>query len=274
MARSQSISFSSASPSPFAPIAPVPSTSSQAPPSPSKGLSKASSFADLRLAKRKLFKRLRGGSRELDFECGGHAEEEEDDALEGDQTLQGRPPIHRPQIPSAPPSCAALPPRPAPYRFPLAGPPSEDELRRLARQQEEELAADACLAYMSTQSHARKNSRSSSLAHLDTSSLGPAIERLSLRRGSVQEESTSDAFDERRRRSSHASSSISSRPRTNDSLPSFAESASTIDSTGSFPPSPVQSPTLKSRPTFAGSFAPVKVDTEAVAGQSRAYAFI
>ncbi|GAA6027297.1 hypothetical protein JCM8097_002569 [Rhodosporidiobolus ruineniae] len=256
-----------------------------APPSPHKprALAKPSSFADLRLAKSRILKRFRGHKGEFDFGCAGEAEQEieEEDDLAADATVHARLTSRRPPLPSSPPSFASLPARPAPYRFPLNAPPSEEELRRLAREKEEELAAEACLAY--TMTHARKSSRSSSLAHLDTSALalGPALERLSLRRGSAASSHLAydDDVDEdgRPRSGSLASSSseCSSRPRTNDSLPSFVGSASsTIDSNGSFPPSPVQSPTLKSRPTFQGVFQPVKVDADQVAHQLRAYSFI
>ncbi|GAA5851322.1 hypothetical protein JCM8547_004206 [Rhodosporidiobolus lusitaniae] len=260
---------------------PTLSSNNSGPPSPSRprALSKASSFADLRLTKAKIFKRFRGGSRELDFGCSGDAEveiEEEDGEMEGEMTVQAKPSAHRPPLPSAPASFASLPPRPSPYQFPLHAPPSEEELRRLAREKEEQLAAEACLDYISTHSHshARKSSRSSSLAHLDTTGLGPSLERLNLRRGSAQSQHDDVAVNRPRCDSIASSSVCSSRPRTNDSLPSFAESASTVDSTGSFPPSPVQSPTLRSRPTFANAYQPVKVDTEAVAHQSRSYAFI
>ncbi|GAA5916588.1 hypothetical protein JCM6882_002553 [Rhodosporidiobolus microsporus] len=290
--------------SPFAPTPSLAASSNNAPSSPPRGstsmpappapaprtLGKASSFADLRLAKSKLWKRFgRKGSGDLDFDCAGEAEiEEEEDDLAGDQTVQCRPTLRRPPLPSSPPSTASLPTRPAPYKFPLHAPPSSDELRRLARQKEEELAAAACLDYISHHSHhARKSSRSSSLAHLDTSALGPAIAGLSLRRGSAQsslsggspyppgDDLSVDEYGRPRSGSMASSSGGSSRPRTNDSLPSFADSASTVDSTGSFPPSPVQSPTMRSRPTFSGSFAiAAKVDADAVAHQSRAYAFI
>ncbi|GAA5824222.1 hypothetical protein JCM11251_001574 [Rhodosporidiobolus azoricus] len=310
MPRSNSLTDSS----PFAPTPAVhPSFNPAAHPSMApRALAKASSFADLRLAKNKLLKRFGGskkGSADLDFGCGGEDEiEEEEDIFAGDQTVQARPAVRaslallslldeahvasvnklqlrRPPLPSAPSSTQSVPTRPAPYKFPLHAPPSSDELRRLARQKEEELAAAACLDYISHHSHhARKSSRSSSLAHIDTSSLGPAIANLSLRRGSAQSShsAVSDLLDEhgRPRSGSMASSTsgTSSRPRTNDSLPSFAESSvSTLDSTGSFPPSPVQSPTLRSRPTFSGSFSQkgqFKVDADAVAHQSRAYAFI
>ncbi|GAA5977639.1 hypothetical protein JCM11641_006884 [Rhodosporidiobolus odoratus] len=251
-----------------------------APPSPSKTrvLSKASSFADLRLAKQKFLKRLKGSKgNDLDFGCSGdldagEIEEEDEEMSGGDQTLQVRSPTIRPSLPSAPPSFTVAPGRPAPYKFPLTGPPSVDELRRLARQKDEELAAEACLDYMSSHSHARKHSRSSSLVQADTTGLGPAIERLSLRRGSVQQgPGELDSNERPRSGSTDVSSVCSSRPRTNDSLPSFAESASTVDSTG--PPSPITSPSLKGRPTLTGAYHQAKADAE-IAHQPRAYAFI
>ncbi|GAA6002358.1 hypothetical protein JCM10207_001080 [Rhodosporidiobolus poonsookiae] len=273
MPRSKSIS----SLQPVMATSPLPpsSPSTSAPP---RGLAKASSFADLRLTKTRLFKRLKGSrGQELDFGCSGEGPEieEEDEESEGDRTVQMRPPPTRPPLYSNPPSSSSLPTcpsRPTPYAFPLHSAPSHDELRHAALKREEEAAAAAALDYCF--SHARKNSRSS-LAHLDTSALLPAIERLDLRRGSVPGvDDGASAADASSRPASYGTSSCSSRPRTNDSLPSFVESDTTVESTGSFPPSPVASPTTRSRPTFGGSYKPFKVDTDAVAAQSRAYAFI
>ena len=197
------------------------------------------------------------------------------------------------------------PPRPAPYRFPLTAPPNAEELRRLEREREEALAAQAAIDYMKTSSHARKHSRSSSLAqgdgsnglaaiiegvqqlgaaaapsmsrrpsHDTTTRLGPAAPVLERSHSShSRSESLASVSD-----GLSSSSSSSSRPRTNDSLPSFVETASTIDSsTGSFPPSPVQSPAVRARPAYVGKGLPpaaVKVDLEAVAHQPRGYSFI
>ncbi|GEM07375.1 hypothetical protein Rt10032_c03g1392 [Rhodotorula toruloides] len=249
-------------------------------------MGKATSFADLRLAKDKLLKRFqRGGSaagRDLDFfGCAGEMDfEEGDEAWQGEctkATLHG------------PPSTAPPPRRPAPYRFPLSAPLSSEEQRQLERRREEELAAAACLDYISAQSH---STRSSSLADIDTTGvtgLSNAVERTNIQQhplrpshphARVPSRDMLDLDAEGRPRSNSvvslplSASDCSSRPRTNDSLPSFAESASTIDTTGSFPPSPVQSPSLRSRPTFASGIAPVKVDTEVIAQQPRAYTFI
>ncbi|BGP31910.1 hypothetical protein JCM10296v2_003689 [Rhodotorula toruloides] len=287
MPRASSISFTaSTSSAPFAP--PPPHSTAPGTPSRQRAMSKATSFADLRLAKDKLLKRFqRGGSaagRDLDFfGCAGEMDfEEGDEAGVGESsraTLRG-------------PSTTQPPPRPAPYRFPLSAPLSPEEQRQVERRKEEELAAAACLDYISAQSH---GTRSSSLAHIDTTGvagLSSAVERMNIqqypRRPSQphahvpsRENAISCEYDEEGRPRSNSvvslslsASDCSSRPRTNDSLPSFAESASTIDTTGSFPPSPVQSPTLRSRPTFASGVATVKVDTEAIAQQPRAYTFI
>lgn len=206
--------------------------------------------------------------------------------------------------PQAPPSTASTrsptpraPRRPAaPYAFPLDAALSAEELRRLERQREAELAAAAALDYTLHSSHARRSSRSSSAAQVDTPATAPhsvahVMERLNLgpsshaHKRSLSREVLEPAFAPDlagRERSdsvaslfqSRTSSECSSRPRTNDSLPSFAESASTVDTTGSFPPSPVQSPTLRSRPTFGNSYKEVRVDSDAIAAQPRAYAFI
>lgn len=212
-------------------------------------------------------------------------------------------------IRSAQASTSALPPvpppRPAPYRFPLTAPPNAEELRRLEREREEALAAQAALDYMQTSSHARKSSRSSSMAQGDGSGgLAAIIEGVQQLGGTAPSMSRTPSHATshegnhlgpaapvlERSHSGHSrsaslvstsdhssSSSASSRPRTNDSLPSFIETASTIDSTGSFPPSPVQSAPLRARPTHTGKGLPpaaVKVDLEAVAQQPRGYSFI
>ncbi|BGP39929.1 hypothetical protein JCM10450v2_003908 [Rhodotorula kratochvilovae] len=271
-------------------------------------LAKASSFADLRLAKQKLLARFTRSSTAAEGDelwgCAGALDEESERASED---------VPREILPDPPARTAARTPTPraprrptAPYAFPLNADLSAEELRRLERLREAELAAAAALDYTLHSSHARKSSRSSSAAQIDTSGLSPhmlagAIERLNLgpnahahphghghaHKRSLSREVLEPAFalvdgDEGRGRansvasllSSPALSECSSRPRTNDSLPSFAESASTVDSTGSFPPSPVQSPTLRSRPTFSSAYREVKVDSDTVAAQPRSYAFI
>lgn len=185
----------------------------------------------------------------------------------------------------------------APYAFPLDAALSVEEIRRLERQREAELAAAAALDYTLSSSHARRSSRSSTAAQADQAtltqhSIAHAIERLNMgpaaAHGHAHKRSLSRdvlepafALDLRGRSGSvaslldsSASSECSSRPRTNDSLPSFAESASTVDTSGSFPPSPVQSPTLRSRPTFGQAYKEVRVDSDTIATQPRAYAFI
>ncbi|GAA5981763.1 hypothetical protein JCM10908_004599 [Rhodotorula pacifica] len=277
-------------------------------------LGKATSFADLRIGKSKLFKRFHHRKGDFDFGCAG----EEMGAGGG---FEGSSASHK-QLPnqisrltlsattfrSAQASTSALPPipppRPAPYRFPLTAPPHPEELRRLEREREEALAAQAAIDYMQSSSHARKHSRTSSMAHGDGSSaLAAIVEGVQQLRAapsmsrtpSQTTSSTSGAVarlagaapaldgsqSSHTRSGSLASasdrSSASSRPRTNDSLPSFVETASTIDSSGSFPPSPIQSPSLRTRPTYTGKGLPpaaVKVDFDAVAHQPRGYSFI
>lgn len=201
------------------------------------------------------------------------------------------------------------PPRPAPYRFPLKAPPTAEELRRLEREREEALAAQAALEYMQTSSHARKHSRSSSSVQAEaTASMAAIVDGMQTMRtapgmsrrpsqaaaggaspdSAIDEYSTRDLtslapaasfaeYEPAGRPRSGSIASSTSRPRTNDSLPSFVETASTIESNGSFPPSPVHSPSLRNRPAcFGGGVAPsaVKVDLEAIANQPRGYSFI
>ncbi|GJN89279.1 hypothetical protein Rhopal_002258-T1 [Rhodotorula paludigena] len=304
MPRSQSISHS-----PFPPVPSSPSTSAQSafapPPSRSArpALSKASSLADLRSAPRKFLKRFHhktsAGSHDDLWGCAGDL----DEASEGPEP--GMATSHAPPFPSSPSPSATItartspPRRPAPYAFPLTAELTAEELRRLERQREADLAASAALDYCSSHSHARKSSRSSSAAFVDTvglsaQTLAGAIQQLHLApeharapHAGLEPALPIGDFDaEGRPRSgsvvsmhggcASSASECSSRPRTNDSLPSFAESSvSTVDSTGSFPPSPVHSPTLRSRPMFSGPYkAPAKVDTDSVAVQPRAYSFI
>ncbi|GAA5942898.1 hypothetical protein JCM3775_001222 [Rhodotorula graminis] len=262
-------------------------------------LAKASSLADLRLAKHKLFARFRGThtANGDDDELWGTTEEEAERAPE--------PPVALPSLAASSLSTRTRTPTPraprrpaAPCAFPLDAALSAEEIRRLERQREAELAAAAALDYTLSSSHARRSSRSSTAAAqadqatLTPHSLAHAIERLNMgpstayrhaHKRSLSRDVLEPGFAfELRGRSgsvaslldSTASSECSSRPRTNDSLPSFAESASTVDTSGSFPPSPMQSPTLRSRPTFGTSYKEVKVDTDSIAAQPRAYAFI
>ncbi|GAA5861559.1 hypothetical protein JCM3774_002626 [Rhodotorula dairenensis] len=294
---------------------------------PQRPLGKATSFADLRIGKTKLFKRFHHRRGDFDFGCAGEESTADEGQLgardEGAYARELPPPLptksvrlydtsrQSSNLPQA--STSALPPvpppRPAPYRFPLTAPPNVEELRRLEREREQALAAQAALDYMQTSSHARKSSRSSSMAQGDGSGglaaiiegvqqLGGGTAPSMSRTPSHATSSSAIAHDAarlgpaapvlERSHSSHSrsasvvstsdqSTSSSSRPRTNDSLPSFVETASTVDSTGSFPPSPVQSPPLRTRPTHCGNGLPpaaVKVDLEAVAHQPRGYSFI
>ncbi|GAA6050153.1 hypothetical protein JCM3770_000427 [Rhodotorula araucariae] len=266
-------------------------------------LAKASSFADLRVAKQKLLARFHKSSTAVDGDdlwgCSGLLDEESERS--GD--------VPRETVPTPPADTAARTPTPraprrpaAPHACPLNADLNADELRRLERMREAELAAAAALDYTLHNSHARKSSRSSSVAQIDVVGLSPhmlasEIERVHLGPAAVHapkhahqrnlsREVLEPAFAfvdaEGRGRtgsvvsllSSPALSECSSRPRTNDSLPSFAESVSTVDSIGSFPPSPVQSLSFRGRPTFGSAYKEVKVDSDTVAAQPRAYAFI
>ncbi|GAA5875610.1 hypothetical protein JCM1840_003277 [Sporobolomyces johnsonii] len=280
MPRAKSVSCSSATTNPFqTDTAPLPSTSaaSTSPPTRQRTITKSSSFADLRLTKNKLLRRFK--SKDFDFGCAGDAgaeiEEEEEDAGDrsgGHQAAAAKMPLQatRPFPRSAPATATTVPPaRPPPSADVLDESQfSPEQLRALQRQKEEALAAEACLDYISSHRHSRKSSRSSSLAKIDTAGLG--LERLSLH----DREGTFTPADARPRSDSTVSSLCSSRPRTNDSLPSFASTdAPTISSSGSYPSSPVQSPSLRSRPTFSGPLNAVKPDADA-STQPRAYAFI
>ncbi|POY71816.1 hypothetical protein BMF94_5177 [Rhodotorula taiwanensis] len=299
---------------------PTASSSSSMSHSQPRALNKATSFADLRFGKSRLFKRFH---RKGDFDFGCAGEESTlgtvaDSDHAGPYSHERPPPVpsksvrsydtSRPSLELSLPSTSRLPaapppPRPAPYRFPLTAPPTAEELRRLEREREEALAAQAALEYMTTNSHARKHSRSSSLAQADASnSLAAIMEGVQAmqtgpsgnasRRPShaaglgatpdlapaapILERSISTSS--RQSAASGSDHSTSSRPRTNDSLPSFVDTASTVDSNGSFPPSPVQSPLFRSRPTCTGTggLPPngVKVDFDAIAHQPRGYSFI
>ncbi|GAA5909955.1 hypothetical protein JCM8208_006397 [Rhodotorula glutinis] len=266
-------------------------------------LAKASSLADLRLAKQKLFARFRGTNPASgdDDELWGTTEEEAERVPSAELPSEALPSLAAASLSTRTRTPTPRAPRrpAAPYAFPLDAALSVEEIRRLERQREAELAAAAALDYTLSSSHARRSSRSSTAAtQADQATLTPhsiahAIERLNMgpstaAHGHAHKRSLSRdvlepgfALDLRGRSGSvaslldsTASSECSSRPRTNDSLPSFAESASTVDTSGSFPPSPVQSPTLRSRPTFGTSYKEVKVDTESIAAQPRAYAFI
>ncbi|GAA5857912.1 hypothetical protein JCM9279_000632 [Rhodotorula babjevae] len=282
------------------PASPPPGTATTTKPR----LAKASSLADLRLAKQKLFARFRGVNTAAgdDDELWGTTEEEAERVPSADEPTQALPSLAAASLSTHTRTPTPRAPRrpAAPFAFPLDAALTVEEIRRLERQREAELAAAAALDYTLSSSHARRSSRSSTAAQADQATLTPhsiahAIERLNMgpstaaaAHGHAHKRSLSRdvlepafALDLRGRSGSvaslldsSASSECSSRPRTNDSLPSFAESASTVDTSGSFPPSPVQSPTLRSRPTFGHSYKEVKVDTDTFAAQPRAYAFI
>ncbi|GAA5928403.1 uncharacterized protein JCM15063_003870 [Sporobolomyces koalae] len=242
-------------------------------------LRKTSSFADL--AKKHL-KRLRNRGEDFDFGCQGDAHAQDsfkEDDEEDEPTLAPRRPTVRSSLPfatveSAPPSRPAAPLEVLDERdF------SPQQLQELRRKKEEALAADACVEYMQTHTtHRRQHSRTHSRSSSNPQNLFPLptmFERLNLH--DHRDEPTVTAYAGVRPRADSTSSLCSSRPRTNDSLPSFAGSdAATYSSAGSYPPSPVQT----SRPTFAspgvGAAAVVsrKLDTSDPAHQPRAYAFI
>ncbi|GAA5918199.1 hypothetical protein JCM1841_005298 [Sporobolomyces salmonicolor] len=278
MQRAKSVSYSSRPTNPVQGNAtPLPSTSTAgtSPPTRQRTITKSSSFADLRLTKNKFLRRFK--SKDFDFGCAGDAgaeieeEEEAGDRAGGREAAAAKMPLRGPQPFPRSGSAAATtvpPARPPPADVLDESKFSPDEIRALQRQKEEALAAEACLDYISSHRHSRKSSRSSSLAKIDTAGLG--LERLSLH----DREATFTPADTRPRSDSTASSLCSSRPRTNDSLPSFASSdAPTISSSGSYPSSPVQSPSLRSRPTFSGPLNAFKPDADA-STQPRAYAFI
>jgi hypothetical protein len=116
------------------------------------------------------------------------------------QSLLGALPIYSPPLSGTTP-----PPRPPPVGLDDSC-WSKEQIRAAERKREEACAVDAILTYMQTHSISPRTSRSSSLQHLDTTCL------------SVVDEGA----DGRARSSSIASTSTSSsRPRTNESLPSY-----------------------------------------------------
>ncbi|GAA5959890.1 hypothetical protein JCM3765_000633 [Sporobolomyces pararoseus] len=291
MARTKSFSNSSTPSSP--PMSPSLSSSSSSHGTPfgtgnsTRTLKKTSSFADL--AKRQLRKFRSKG--DFDFGCQGDSNqeivEEEESEAEQQQLQEMRAPL---PFPSSSASSPIAPPSrpPAPFEPLDESQFTPDQLRNLRRQKEEALAASACLEYIQTtkthqhqhrRQHSRTHSRSSSLSN--PFHLSPALERLNLhdRDPTMTPSSHSSIRPEGKTHgrsdsgSSVSSSLCSSRPRTNDSLPSFASSdAITCSSAGSYPPSPIQT----SRPTFQGGGGIKKIDHSSIdpALQPRAYAFI
>ncbi|GAA5819962.1 hypothetical protein JCM11491_002693 [Sporobolomyces phaffii] len=229
-------------------------------------LKKASSLADL--AKRHLSLKRFKPKPEFDFGCQGVGEHDSDD----DDTTT--PPV-RPR---------------APFQVVDEAHFTPHQLRALKRQEDEALAASACLEYIHSNKpshprraqHSRTHSRSSSAtSHLhlhlplhDRDATLTAVDCLS------SSSSTSRGPNSHPRPHHHphphharsdsastASSLCSSRPRTNDSLPSFASSdAATYSSAGSYPPSPVT--------THAAGSTEKRDSDDDPAHQPRAYAFI
>ncbi|GAA5996147.1 hypothetical protein JCM5350_004588 [Sporobolomyces pararoseus] len=291
MARTKSFSSSSTPSSPpMSPSLSSSSSSSHGTPfgsNSTRTLKKTSSFADL--AKRQLRKFRSKG--DFDFGCQGDSNQEivEEEELEDEHQLHLQETRARLPFPSSSSSSSIAPPSrpPAPFDPLDESHFTPDQLRDLRRQKEEALAASACLEYIETtktqqhqhrRQHSRTHSRSSSLSN--PFHLSPALERLHLHDRDPTMTPSSHASTRPQGKShgrsdsasSVSSSLCSSRPRTNDSLPSFASSdAITCSSNGSYPPSPVQT----SRPTFQG---PIKqLDHSSSfdpALQPRAYAFI
>ncbi|GAA6062830.1 hypothetical protein JCM10212_002468 [Sporobolomyces blumeae] len=250
----------------------------RAPPPAQRTLKKSSSLADL--AKRHLRKLKSRG--DFDFGCAGDPSNGEIEELDEDEPAVKAAPVppHHPSrdgqpFPRLSPSTPTVPPpsRPsAPLEVLDESHFTPEQLRALNRQREEALAAEACLDYISTHRHSRKTSKSS----IHGIAI-PTLERLNLHDRDVTATATGPSEFRPRSDSTSSASACSSRPRTNDSLPSFASSdAATYSSAGSFPPSPVQT----SRPRFSGGSAASspryepKIDPFETAGQPRAYAFI
>ncbi|GAA5909934.1 uncharacterized protein JCM6883_003144 [Sporobolomyces salmoneus] len=261
----------------------ITSSSNSTPNGSSRTLKKKSSLAELAKKHLRRFK----SKGDFDFGCQGDSlheseqegryEEEEEDDVE--ETRQSPTPMtsspSRPQLASEVLDESQF---------------SASQLRDLRRQKEEALAASACLEYIQTtrshQQHRRQHSRTHSLTSSSNPfSLSPALERLNLHDRDQTITSSGPRHGRSESNSSISSASVSqcsSRPRTNDSLPSFASTTSSdltsSSSYGSFPPSPVQT----SRPTFSGvgggggtgTMMKKNESIESAASQPRAYAFI
>ncbi|GAA5856273.1 hypothetical protein JCM3766R1_005914 [Sporobolomyces carnicolor] len=224
-------------------------------------LKKKSSLADLAKKHLRRFK----GRGDFDFGCQGDALDERSESGEDEDEDEVSAAVASPSTSNAA-AAAAAPSRPQqPADVLDESQFSHDELRALRRQHEEALAASACLEYIHThrRQHSRTHSRTSSanLASLNlhdrdatvvvpssSSSSSPRLSRSIPHH--VRSESNSSLQSHYSSLSLSSSGGSSSRPRTNDSLPSFASSdAPTMASSiASHPPSPVQHNT--SRPTL------------------------